>query len=434
MATKDTTPRRFGARLRGWPLALVACFGIAIAGCTTPSSSGGILSLPSSNPYDEPSGFTFWNKTQPPPGDVRTAMDDKSRADVETAKRQYQDKSYADAEKSFNLIAKAKKLPADVQEDAIFYRGECQRLQSNYRDAEGSLKLYIKSYPYGKYTAQANDRLFDIANYWLNPTRENMKRAEEQREGKRSNWDIMPVSWFHFSNDLPWSDVEGHALGVLEEVRLNDIKGKLAEKSLFYIATVKFFNSDYKEADYYYSQIVENYPQSDLAGKAMKQSIICKQIANGGTEYDTRLVEKCRAYLEEFQRAYPGKDADWIHKQLISINQQQADRDFNIGEFYRRTGHPGSAYFYYEIVRRTYPNTEYARRAETHMNNLRSRVEAEQRSASADGKAPSPAWYQGVVDTFGPTRTVLDPRDPNLASTPQPVAPPGLLPTNLDKK
>jgi len=32
-----------------------------------------------------------------------------------------------------------------------------------------------------------------------------------------------------------------------------------------------------------------------LAGKAMKQSIICKQIANGGTEYDTRLVEKCRA-------------------------------------------------------------------------------------------------------------------------------------------
>lgn len=421
-------------------MAFVAIF--SAAGC----NSNGLLTLPSSNPYDEPSVFSskWWAKPAPKdemvlpgngsgngtPDSEHVATDDRARRDIEEAKQLYQSKEYAKAERMFNLIAKAKKLPVDVQEDAVFYRGECQRLQANYREAEGSLKLYIKSYPYGRHTKMANERLFDIADYWLNPTRERMKRAEDEREGRSAGF-AMPASWFHFSRDMPFNDVEGHAIGILEEVRLNDIKGRLAERSLFYIATIKFFNADYKEADFYYSQIVEHYPQSDLCATSMKQSIICKQIVNGGTAYDTRLVEKCRSYLEEFSRAYPGKDQEWIRSQLISINHQQADRDFNIAEFYRRTGHPGSAYFYYEIVRRRYPNTEYARRAEAHMNDLRSRVSADQAGSSAmGGDAENRPWYQNMVDTFGPTRTVLDPAE--TGATPAATgAQPGRLP-NLD--
>ncbi|HEX3314387.1 MAG TPA: outer membrane protein assembly factor BamD, partial [Gemmataceae bacterium] len=181
---------------------------------------------------------------------------------------------------------------------------------------------------------------------------------------------------------------EGFAVTTLEDVRLNDIRGKLAEKSLFYIATVKFFRGDYKEADFFYSQLVEQHPKSDLAEKALKQSIICKQISNGGTQYDTRLVEQCRKFLEEYQRAYPGKDAEWVNKQLVSIHYQQADRDFNVAAFYDRTGHPGSAYFCYELVRRRYPNTEYAKKADARMTALKSRVEEEQRNVKIE-PAPS---------------------------------------------
>lgn len=443
---KTTSARPRPTTRSCWSLFLA--ISVIAPGCTSTDASSGLASWFQSNPYEQPNAVTsLWTKSEPKDGMVlpggeageRTQLDDKARHDLEDAKRLYQEKKYAEAEKTFHLIAKAKKLPVDVQEDALFYRGECQRLQANYRDAEGSLKLYIKSYPYGRYTSQANERLFDIANYWLNPSRERMKRYEDQREGKGSYF-VMPAAWFHLSRDMPMNDVEGHALGILEEVRLNDLKGKLAEKSLFYIATVKFFNEDYKDADFYYSQIVDNYPNSDLAAKAMKQSIICKQIANGGTAYDTRLVEKCRAYLEEFHRSYPGKDTEWIQKQLVSINHQQADRDFNIAEFYRRTGHPGSAYFYYEIVRRSYPNTEYARKAEGHMNNLRSRVAEEQRTASADGSGtPVRPWYESLATTFGPTRTVLESDDPGpgpgpAASSPSsPSSAPGLLP-NLERR
>src|SRR5262249_43367177 len=60
------------------------------------------------------------------------------------------------------------------------------------------------------------------------------------------------------------------------------------------------------------------------------------------------------------------------------IDLQQAEKDYKIAEFYRHTGHPGSAYFYYELVRRRYPNTKYARLAEERWNSLRAELEKDQ--------------------------------------------------------
>src|SRR5438105_292741 len=91
-------------------------------------------------------------------------------------------------------------------------------------------------------------------------------------------------------------------------------------------------------------------------------------------------------------RAYPQlvqKDQDWISRQLVSVNLQQADRDFNIGEFYRRTGHPGSAYFYYELVLRRYPNTEYADKASARKNEMRDKVAQEQSAPPETSRNPA---------------------------------------------
>jgi hypothetical protein len=68
---------------------------------------------------------------------------------------------------------------------------------------------------------------------------------------------------------------------------------------------------------------------------------------------------------------------------MVGITMQQAEKDFKMGEFYERTGHPASAYFYYEIVRRRYPGTPYHARATERMNELR--------SAAAESGSPLPA-------------------------------------------
>lgn len=323
--------------------------------------------------------------------------------DLETAKRLFQEKDYVKAQPIFAKLAKNPKVPITVADDALFYEAACQYYRGNYRDAEGTFKKYMKDFRTGAHADESNRHLFEIANYWLDNTRKTMEAYEEKRDGKRTLvWEWPSMLTFHFTRDLPLNDREGHALQCLEEIRFNDIGGPLGEKALFYIATVKFFREEYKDADYYYSQLYEHYPNSPLAPKAVKQAIICKQLCTGGTCYDCRTVEESRKLIDIATKAYPqlaGKEQEWIQRQLVSVNLQQADRDFNIAEFYRRTGHPGSAYFYYELVKRRYPNTEYSEKAIARMNELHSAVVREQGPAATQPRSSAAQAWQRL---FGP--------------------------------
>ena len=68
---------------------------------------------------------------------------------------------------------------------------------------------------------------------------------------------------------------------------------------------------------------------------------------------------------------------EFLRRQLVSISQQNADKDWRIAEFYRRTEHPGAAFFYYEIVRRRYPGTKLSELAVERMEEVRAEAEQE---------------------------------------------------------
>lgn len=348
----------------------------------------------------------------------RGVADPVLQAKLDTARRAFQNEKYDEAEKAYADIVKDKKIPVNIAEEALFRKAEAQHAVNNLRDAAGTYRLQLKNYPSGQYSNQAARKLFDIALYWLKDTREEMEAADEGKKG----WGIRPASWFNFSKDKPFFEVERNALNCLEEIRLADMGGPLGEKATFYLATVNYFRKDYRMADLYYSQLYENYPNSNLAPKAVKQAIICKQINSGGTCYDCRDVEETRKLLDVASRAYPelvAKDEEWLQRQLVSINLQQADRDWNIAEFYRRTGHPGPAYFYYELVRRRYPNTKYAEKSVEQMTRLRGQVrEAEIQDAQAAADRP------GILNSLGN----LMPRRLPTGTQPEQPQPPGNLP------
>jgi hypothetical protein len=52
--------------------------------------------------------------------------------------------------------------------------------------------------------------------------------------------------------------------------------------------------------------------------------------------------------------------AEKLTRAKFAIRSQQAEKDFRMAEYYERTGHPGSAVFYYELVRRRYGGTRYS--------------------------------------------------------------------------
>ena len=360
-------------RLAIWSVALWACF---LSGCA---------SWPWQKTDDLPGGGARDSFILRGRGLERDKVaDDKLQAQLDNAKRLYQKQEYKKAEPIFAKLASNNKNPVNLAEEARYFEADCQYMVGNLRDASGTFKSYFKEFRNGNYQEQANRRMFDIAEYWLVDTRKEMEAYEELREGKR--WLVMPASFIHFGKDMPALDREGHAVGLLQDIYINDALGPVGEKALFYLATVKFFREDYKEADFYYKQLYEKFPNSPLAPKAIKQSIICKQVCNHGPLYDGREVESSRKLIDTAVRAYPQlrKDEEWMQRQLVAINAQQAERDFNIAKFYERTGHPGSAYFYYELVKRRYPNQKVAAQASERMAELRTKVDS-QRMDAANG-------------------------------------------------
>ncbi len=237
---------------------------------------------------------------------------------------------------------------------------------------------------------QAIEREFEIANVWLDDTRQEMQAYRENRE---SSW-ISPVSFVHTEKTKPLLDEEGRAVELLDRVILGDLNGRRAEEALYLAGCVKFYREDYKEADRYFSQLVDMHPNSRFAPQAVELAIISKHMSTGGSDYDGRKVAEVRKLVDTALRNYPTLAAQknaFLERQLAGINLQQAEKDFKIAEFYRRTGHPGSAYFYYEIVRRRYPGTRFYDDATVRMRELREKPGKNKDKAPPAGSPAQPS-------------------------------------------
>ena len=319
----------------------------------------------------------FSRKDAPPPppsGESLVLRGDRLEQDKNPANKKvaqemdagmdlYLHNNYPAAEKVFHRIAEDTKNPVEVAEKARYYEAHCLHLQQRLPRAADTYMKMLNDFPSGAYREQAVHHLDVIANYWLNDTREEMRQEKEQREGKL--WVVWP-HFFHWDKTKPWVDERGRALQALEQVRYNDITGPLGDKALFLIGCVKFHEQDYRDADHYFSQLVERHPNSPYAAKALELAIISKQLSTGGADYDGRAIADARKLIDVAGRSYPElatRKEQFLHKQLTSIISQQAEKDYKIAEFYRRTGHPGSAYFYYNIVLRRYHDVPAVLRA-----------------------------------------------------------------------
>ena len=77
---------------------------------------------------------------------------------------------------------------------------------------------------------------------------------------------------------------------LLDRVILADLNGRRAEEALYLAGCVKFYREDYKEADRYFSQLVDMHPNSRFAPQAVELAIISKHMSTGGSDYDGRKV------------------------------------------------------------------------------------------------------------------------------------------------
>ncbi len=398
---RNRRERRAGRRPRlAWVFGLPLSLCLAASGCTWDVFE---VTKPEAPPGPADSLVLRGDQleAEKPPADSKVA------ADLAGAHELYRRGEYDKARRLFAAVADNEHNPPALAEEARYYQAECLRQQGYYPSAADYYVKMLNDFPSGAYKDQATQHLFDIANYWLDDTREEIRQRKEQKDGKR--W-FVDQHFFNWDKHKPTLDEQGYAIERLEQVSITDVSGPLADKALFLMGSVKMLNEDYRDADRYFSQLVEMHPNSSFAPQAVELAIISKHMSTGGSDYDGRKVAEARRLVHTAFAAYPelarNKEEFLVH-QLAGITEQQAEKDYKIAEFYRRTGHPESAFFYYEIVRRRYPGSKYFDLATERLNEVKGR--AEQAGAKNLPPIPPPGGPAAVPPATPPAGEEMAP-------------------------
>lgn len=389
---------------------LVACWAAAIAGCTSTKSihqtdsadrSGSMVIKAGHIEDASPEGF-------------------KGAQTMAEAEAAFQEQNYKKAGKLFGKVADDTANPPLVAEKARFHEAECHRLLKNYPDAMATYNKLLTDFQFGVYREQAVGRVFSIADYWLEDTRAQMDKEKEKAEGKR--W-FVGSNFMHFDKTKPTFDEEGHALKALENVYFNDPTGPYAELALYWAGYVHFCRFNFKEADQLLTQMLEvaerNPPKTEEMRKqrerAFELAILAKNNATGGPHYDGRKAAEALQLIQRMKMTEPefaNSRGEFLDKQMKMIRYQQAEKDYEIAEFYRRTGKAPAAWFYYELVRRRYHGTEFYDKAVARMKEIHGDLLA-QESKSEFAKATRREWNKWVLGQETPM-LAKDQKAPNL--------------------
>jgi outer membrane protein assembly factor BamD (BamD/ComL family) len=350
---------------------LITCLAWSVFGCQQMSSFSWSdwkkprVELPPPPPEKVFRAGHWEEEPPPPPGTLA--------GDLASARVLFQRGQYEDAEKVFAWLADRAEREKDpnLYEEALYWLGESQFAQRNYPAAAATYKRLLDKFPNSRFRAEVIRREVEIAENWLEVTREEML----SRNQGRWYWPRL----FYFEKEKPLVGVESQALGILQAAYLQDPTGPLAPHCLDRIAAVNYFRQEWEEADRYYSLLAESHPHSPLAVSALRRAIEAKINSVPGPEYDDTKLAEARHLVDVALRKYPElrdpQSQAYLETTVAAIHDRQAQKDFNIAEFYRRTGLPGSAYFYYELVRRRYSGTRWAQLAEQRIQELRAQVE-----------------------------------------------------------
>ena len=287
--------------------------------------------------------------------------DPQAEAKIAAAEQMYESGQYEKAQGEFRALADNKGNPVVLAERARFMQAECRYARGQYPEAADTYHKVLLDFPTGAYRRDCCARIFTICDYWLDDFRAEL----DHRGGEKGVLRWRPGMPHPMDRTKPQIDQEGRTLEALQRVHTHDITGPTADKAIFWCGYVNFIRGNFSEADQYFSQMVELHKDSPLLPQAMAFAIQAKNNATGGANYDGRKCAEALQLVHVAEATVPEltntpEMAEKLTRAKFAIRSQQAEKDFLTAEYYERTGHPGSAVFYYELVRRRYAGTRYS--------------------------------------------------------------------------
>ncbi|HWE37232.1 MAG TPA: tetratricopeptide repeat protein [Isosphaeraceae bacterium] len=312
-------------------------------------------------------GSNGWKPAKP-------ERDPQAEADFQAAEKLFRQGEFLEAEKGFEKLAKSRK-DSFWGEKAQYYLAESQFQRGNFRKSmDGFTKLFSVNAG-TRYTDKASQRLYQIGTAWMayaQPDPGPLPGADGTPTKKDP--DVRPVATFqwtdHFNGRLPIVDTGGFAEKALEQVKVWDTEGPLADQAAIRIADYHFANRDYETAATDYKDFIANYPKSRFLRRAQLACIDANMKAYLGPEYDGSGLEQAKQTIEQTRILFPEQQAsteDRLVKVLDVITDENAARAFTTGQFYKSAGNVQGAEYYFAMVPRRWPKSSWAKKAKAEL-------------------------------------------------------------------
>lgn len=279
----------------------------------------------------------------------------QSAAQAEGKDRQ---ERFLDAADEFGKAAS--RWPASsVEEDALFHRAECYFFADRYPKANDVIGQLLNEYPSTKYLDKASQRRFQLAKYWLD-------HHQIDRD--------LPITPNITSRARPVFDKFGHAIRVLDRIRLDDPTGELADDATMLAASASFTDGRYYRADEFLSDLRRSFPSSKHQFDAHLLALRCKMELYQGPNYDGGPLDAAEELIKQMRRQFPQESREhdeFLAKSWKDVRMNRAIREMNLARYRDRRKEFRAARARYGKVARDYSDTSLADEASARLAQLR---------------------------------------------------------------
>lgn len=286
----------------------------------------------------------------------KVAPNPEADAELEAAKKLFQQGKLAEAEKEFGKMAKKYK-GKPWGESAQFYVAECLFQRGKYVWAHDAYEKLFADYPNSNYLEKLVRREYEIAQIWL---------ALDDPGAK----DRQPIPWYgRFDGSRPLIDTGGYAQQALDHVRQHMIEGPLADKAAMQVADRLYRLRDYEGAAAAYNEVITLHPKSQFLQRAYLSSIDSEMKGYVGPEYDGAGLDRARELIKRTMNIFPDRPEanEKLYHTLDLINDATAERMYTIGDYYKRTGNIASAEYYFGMLPQKWPQSPWTVKAKTQL-------------------------------------------------------------------
>lgn len=248
--------------------------------------------------------------------------------------------SFDDAANQFRIAA-ASWPDSQIEEDALYFEGESFFFADRYVQSNRAFEKLIANYSGTRHLDHAEHRRYAIAVYWL-------ELAESS---------VLPN---FIDPKRPKSGLATEARRVLHRIRIDDPTGKLADDATIALGKAFMKAHRYYEAADTFEDLRKNYPGSPHQFTAHMLELEARLNGYQGKSYDDTPLRKADEIMKTVVRLFPEEckgQLEYLEKQAAMIQNQIAERDYSMGQYFEGRGENRAAKIYYEQVAEKYQHT-----------------------------------------------------------------------------